>query len=173
MYWPLIPSFATERKLPYSTANTGWERLRTSNTYRRLLNSRRCLIPTDGFYEWQGKIPPKKPWFVYLKTKEPFALAGLWDTWKVPDGSVLESFTIITTEPNDFMRPIHDRMPVILRKEDEAAWLDCSAKPFDKVESLLTQFPAKLMAAHEVSTKINNSNYDAPDCSAPVEGERR
>jgi len=156
MYWPLIPPYARERKLPYSTANARGDRLQVSSTYRRLLNTRRCLIPTDGFYEWQGKRPPKRPFFVYLKSNEPFALAGLWDTWETPDGSILESFAVITVEPNDLMRSIHDRMPVILHKEDEAAWIDCSANPFDKVESLITQFPSELMGAHQVSTRINN-----------------
>ena len=132
MYWPLIPSFAKGMKLEYSTSNATTERLLQSPVYKRLVNKRRCLIPIDGFYEWQGLRPPKTPYFVHLKSNEPFALAGLWDTWKKPEGDMLESFTIITTTPNELMRPIHRRMPVILRREDEEAWLDCLATPFDK-----------------------------------------
>jgi putative SOS response-associated peptidase YedK len=94
----------------------------------------------------------------------------LWDTWKKPDGSLLESFTIITTEPNELMRTIHRRMPVILHREDEGKWLACSAPSFDEVQSLLKPFPSDLMEAHEVSKRINNPKYDAPDCVAPVEG---
>jgi len=170
MYWPLIPSFAKEMHLKYSTSNATAERLLESATYKRLLNRRRCLIPVEGFYEWQGVKPPKTPFYIYLKSEEPFGLAGLWDTWKQPDGIVLESFAIITTEPNELMRSIHRRMPVILSREDEDQWLDCLGVPFDKVQPLLKPFPAELMAAHEISKRINNPKYDAPDCIAPVEG---
>jgi putative SOS response-associated peptidase YedK len=93
----------------------------------------------------------------------------LWDTWKKPDRTLLESFTIITTEPNELMRTIHRRMPVILHREDKENWLDCSATPFDKVQTFLKPIPAELMAVHEVSKRVNNPKYDAPDCSAPVE----
>lgn len=170
MYWPLIPSFAKEMRLKYSTSNATAERLLKSATYKRLLNRRRCLIPVEGFYEWQGVKPSKTPFYIYLKSEEPFGLAGLWDTWKQPEGNVLESFTIITTEPNELMRSIHRRMPVMLKREDEEQWLDCSAAPFDKVQSLLKPFPADLMAAHEISKRINNPKYDEPDCVAAVEG---
>jgi putative SOS response-associated peptidase YedK len=169
MYWPLIPSFAKTMQVEYSTSNATAERLLQSPVYKRLVNKRRCLIPIAGYYEWQGSKPPKTPFYIYLKSAEPFALAGLWDTWKKPDGSVLESFSIITTEPNDFMRRIHRRMPLILHKDDERAWLDCAANPFDKVQSLVKPFPSELMAAHEISKRINNPNYDAPDCNEPVE----
>jgi len=169
MHWPLIPSFAKEMRLKYSTSNATAERLRESPTYKRLVDKRRCLIPINGFYEWQGAKPPKTPFYIYLKSRDPFGLAGLWDTWKQPDGSLLESFTIITTEPNELMRTIHRRMPVILHRDDEERWLDCSATSFDNVQTLLKPFPAKLMAAHVVSKRINNPKYDAPDCIAPVE----
>ena len=169
MHWPLIPSFAKEMRLKYSTSNATAERLRESPTYKRLLNNHRCLIPISGFYEWQGAKPPKTPFYVYLKSGDPFGLAGLWDTWRQLDGSLLESFTIITTEPNELMRTIHRRMPVILHRDDEERWLDCSATSFDNVQTLLKPFPAKMMAAHEVSKRINNPRYDAPDCVAPVE----
>lgn len=95
-------------------------------------------------------------------------IAGLWDTWKKPDGNTLESFTIITTEPNELMRSIHRRMPVTLSREDDEQWLDCEATPFDRVQSLLKPLPAELMAAHEISKRINNPKYDALDCVAPV-----
>jgi len=124
MYWPLIPSFAKTMKLEYSTSNATAERLQQSAVYKRLVNKRRCLIPINGFYEWRGAKPPKTPFYVYLKNEEPFGLAGLWDTWKKPDGGVLESFTIVTTEPNELMRTIHRRMPVILHRDDEAKFVE-------------------------------------------------
>jgi len=169
MYWPLIPSFAKEMRLKYSTSNATAERLLESAVYKRLVGKRRSLIPINGFYEWQGAKPPKRPFYIYLKSEEPFGLAGLWDSWKKPDGSILESFTIITTEPNELIRTIHRRMPAILHRDDEAKWLDCAANTFNNVQALLNPFPSELMAAHEISKRINNPKYDAPECSAPVE----
>lgn len=169
MVWPLVPAFSKSERLEYSTSNATAERLLQSPVYKRLVNKRRCLIPIAGFYEWQGTRPPKTPFYVYLKSGEPFALAALWDTWKRPDGGVLESFTIITTEPNDFMGRIHRRMPLILHREDEERWLDCAAHDFEKVRSLVKPFPSDLMTAHEVSRRVNNPKYDAPDCNAPLE----
>ena len=106
--------------------------------------------------------------WVHLKTKEPFALAGLWDVWRKPDGKRVESFTIITTEPNELVRPIHNRMPVILQPEDEEQWLDASRTPFAKARSLLKPYPEELMDAHDVSTVVNSAKYDGPDCIQPV-----
>lgn len=171
MYWPLIPSFAKQMRLEYSTSNATAKRLVESKVYNRLLDKRRCLIPVSGFYEWQGLKPPKTPYYIYLKSNEPFALGGLWDTWKKPDGSILESFTIITTEPNELMRPIHKRMPLILQRDDEQQWLNCSANTFNNLQSLVKPFPSELMAAHEVSRQVNNPKYDAPDCAAPFESQ--
>jgi putative SOS response-associated peptidase YedK len=169
MYWPLIPSYEKSMKLAYSTMNAKVERLRQSNTWHRLLEKRRCVIPIDGFYEFVGEKGSKIPWFIYLKSREPFSLAGFWDTWKRPDGGILESFSIITLPPNDFMRPIHDRIPAILRPEEEETWLDCAGSPFDKVEPLLVPFPSDEMAAHITSTRVNNSRYNEPDCGRPIE----
>ena len=169
MSWPLIPSFAKTPRLEYSTSNATAERLQQSPVYKRLLAIRRCLIPINGFYEWQGVKPPKTPYYVYLKSGDLFALAGLWDTWRQPDGKLIESCTIITTEPNQLMKPIHQRMPVILHRDDEEKWLDCSQNSFGKVQSVVKPFPAELMEVHEVSRRVNNPKYDLPDVSAPVE----
>jgi putative SOS response-associated peptidase YedK len=168
MYWPLIPSHEKSMKLTYSTMNAKVERLRESYTWRRLLQTRRCIIPVNGFFEFVGEKGLKIPWFVYLKSKEPFSLAGFWDTWKKPDGGILESFTIITMPPNDFILPIHDRIPAILHPEDEETWLDCAGSPFDKVEPFLVPFPNEQMAAHITSTRVNNPRYNEPDCGAPI-----
>ena len=171
MHWPLIPSFAKEMRLEYSTSNATAERLTDSKVYNRLLDRCRCLIPVNGFYEWQGIKRPKTPYYIYLKSNEPFGLAGLWDTWKKPDGKILESFTIITTEPNELMRTIHRRMPLIVHHDDEEKWLDCSANTFVNVRSLIKPFPSDLMAAHEVSNRVNHPNYDSPDCAVPFENQ--
>ena len=106
--------------------------------------------------------------WVYLKSREPFGLAGLRDAWRKPDGKWVESFTIITTEPNKLVRPIHNRMPVILRPEDEEQWLDASRTGFAKARSLLQPLPEELMDAHEVSPVVNSAKYDGPECIRPV-----
>src|SRR4029450_10563203 len=106
--------------------------------------------------------------WVYLKSKEPFAFAGLWGVWRKPDGKRGESFTIITTEPNELVRPVHNRMPVILSREDEGQWLDVSRTSFAKAQSLLKPLPAELMDAHDVSPIVNSAKYDGPECIRPV-----
>jgi putative SOS response-associated peptidase YedK len=105
---------------------------------------------------------------VYLKNREPFSLAGLWDVWRKPDGKRVESFRIITTEPNELVRPIHNRMPVILRPEDEEQWLDTSRITFAKAQAVLKPYPDELMDAHDVSTIVNSAKYDGPECIQPV-----
>jgi putative SOS response-associated peptidase YedK len=125
----------------------------------------------DGFYEWRKEGRRKVPMWVHLKTKEPFALAGLWDVWRKPDGKKVESFTIITTEPNELIQPIHNRMPVILRPEDEEQWLDASRTPFAK--ALLKPIPAELMAAHDVSPIVNSAKYDGPECIQPASDDEK
>jgi putative SOS response-associated peptidase YedK len=102
--------------------------------------------------------------WVHLKTKEPFGLAGLWDVWRKPDGRKVESFTIVTTEPNDLIQPIHNRMPVILHPEEEEQWLDAFQICFAKARSLLKPLPTELMDAHDVSTIVNSATYDGPEC---------
>ena len=106
--------------------------------------------------------------WVHLKSKEPFAFAGLWDVWRKPDGKRVESFTIITTEPNELLRPIHNRMPVILDRDNEEQWLDSSRTPFVKAQSLLKSYPEDLMDAHDVSLIVNSAKYDGPECIEPV-----
>jgi putative SOS response-associated peptidase YedK len=106
--------------------------------------------------------------WVHLRSREPFGLAGLWDVWRKPDGKRVESFTIITMDPNELVRPIHNRMPVILRPEDEERWLDASRTPFVKAQSLLKPLPEELMDAHDVSTIVNSAKYDGPECIRPV-----
>jgi putative SOS response-associated peptidase YedK len=169
MYWPLVLSFATSQQLEYSTINARDDKLLESRTYNRLLDKRRCLIPTTGFYEGQGRRPPKIPFYAHLKSDGAFALAGLWDTWRKSDGSTLASVTIITTVPNDVMKRIHNRMPVMLGREDEEKWLDCAANPFEAVQSLLRPFPSELMEAREVSRRIYEPGFDGTACVAPAE----
>jgi putative SOS response-associated peptidase YedK len=166
--WGWIPHWAADPSIGNRTINARAETLTELPSFKNIVDRRRCIIPADGFYEWRKEGKHKVPMWVHLKTKEPFALAELWDVWRKPDGKRVESFTIITTEPNELIQPIHNRMPVILRPEDEEQWLDVSRTPFAKAKSLLKPYPAELMDAHDVSPVVNSANYDGPECIRPV-----
>ena len=150
--------------------NARAETLMEKGAFKNLVDRRRCLIPADGFYEWRKEGKRKVPMWFHLNSKEPFAFAGLWDVWRRPDGSNLETFTVITTEPNELMRPIHNRMPVILRREDEEQWLDVSGARFEKARSVLKPYPADEMDAYDVSTLVNRPENDTAGCIQQVSG---
>jgi putative SOS response-associated peptidase YedK len=164
--WGLIPSWAKDASSSHRLINARAETLVQKPSFRRPFESQRCLIPADGFYEWrklqggQRKVPLR---FV-LKTLEPFAFAGLWDRWRTPEGRFLESFTIITTRANGLVLPIHDRMPVILRREQEALWLDPHVRDMGKLNSLLAPYPSEEMESYEVSPLVNSPANDVPEC---------
>jgi putative SOS response-associated peptidase YedK len=164
MHWGLIPHWAGDPSIGNRLINARAETLTELPSFKNIVDRRRCIIPADGFYEWRKEGRRKVPMWVYLKTKQPFAFAGLWDVWRKPDGKRVESFTIITTEPNELVRPVHNRMPVILRPEDEDQWLDISRTTFAKARSLLKPYPAELMDAHDVSPIVNSAKYDGPEC---------
>jgi len=148
--------------------NARGETLTERPAFKHLVGSRRCIIPADGFYESRKDGRRKIPMWVHLKGRKPFGLAGLWDVWRKPDGNRVESFTIITTKPNELVRPVHDRMPVILRLEDEKRWIDVYRNPFGEVRSMLRPYATELMDAHDVSMVVNSARYDGPECVRPV-----
>jgi putative SOS response-associated peptidase YedK len=168
MQWGLIPHWAADPSIGIRTINARAETLTELPSFKNIVDRRRCIIPADGFFEWRKEGKRKVPMWVHLKTKEPFAFAGLWDVWRKPDGKRVESFTIITTEPNELVRPVHNRMPVILRPEDEERWLDAFRTPFGKAKSVLKPYPDELMDAHDVSPVVNSAKYDGPECIQPV-----
>ena len=151
MQWGLVPWWAKDQAIGNRMINARAETLTEKGAFKNLVDRRRCLVPADGFYEWRQEGKRKVPMWFHLKSKEPFAFAGLWDLWCKPDGNNLETFTVITTEPNELMRPIHNRMPVILRREDEEQWLDVSRARFEKARFVLKPYSAELMNAHDVS----------------------
>ena len=171
MHWGLIPHWAADPSIGNRMINARAETLTELPSFKSLVNGGRCIIPADGFYEWRKEGNRKVPMWVHLKTKGPFVFAGLWDVWRKPDGKRVESFTIITTEPNDLIEPIHNRMPVILRPEDEEQWLDASQTSFAKARLLLRPYPAELMDAHDVSPVVNSAKYDGPECVQPVSND--
>src|SRR5215510_10842572 len=137
----VIPHWAADPSIGNRMINARAETITELPSFKLLVDQRRCIIPAAGFYEQRKEGKRKVPMWVHLKSREPFAFAGLWDVWHKPDGKRVESFTIITTEPNELLRPIHNRMPVILRREDEDQWLDASRTPFAKAKSLLKPYP--------------------------------
>ncbi len=163
MRWGLIPSWAKDMSIGNRAINARAETLGERPMFRTALRRRRCLILADGFYEWTGRGKARQPMRILLKTGEPFAFAGLWESWTNPEGETIHSCTIITTTPNDVMRPIHDRMPVILRPQDESAWLDHMNEDASALQSLLTPYPPDMMDAYPVSTLVNSPANDTPD----------
>lgn len=166
--WGLIPSWAKDPAIGNRLINARAETLSEKPSFRRALVSRRCVIPATGFYEWKRETSGKTPYFFRLQSALPMALAGLWEVWQPEEGPAVASFTIITTEANDFMRGIHDRMPAILPKKSMEAWLDPSLGDASFLCALLKPAPAGWLAAFPVTRQVNNPAYDAPDCILPA-----
>lgn len=167
--WGLIPSWAKDHKIGYRMINARAETLAQKPSFRAAYRRRRCLVLADGFYEWQGaKGTAKTPHHIRLESGAPFALAGLWETWHSPDGSVIPSCTIITTQPNTLVAPIHNRMPVILPPEAYEEWLASGERTPAELQPLLVPFPAELMVAHPISRLVNNPKNDQPECILPL-----
>jgi putative SOS response-associated peptidase YedK len=166
--WGLIPSWAKDLKIGNQMINARSESVAEKPSFRSAFKRRRCLIPADGFYEWRKEGKDKTPMFIHLKDRPVFAMAGLWEIWHSPDGGELRSCTIITTEANSFMQTMHDRMPVILNKEDYDFWLSPDEEPVPKLQALLKPFDPDMMTAYPVSKMVNRPNNDVPECIAPV-----
>ncbi|VAW31540.1 FIG00871087: hypothetical protein [hydrothermal vent metagenome] len=168
-HWGLIPSWAKDMKFGSRMINARSETVAEKPSFRAAFKRRRCLIPADGFYEWQKLPSGKQPTFIRPAEGEerPFAFAGLWEVWRDAEGSVLQSCTILTTKPNELMAPIHNRMPVIVEPEDFDLWLHPEPNPEQGLH-LLRPYPADKMIAYPVSTLVNSPRNDLPDCIQPV-----
>ena len=154
LQWGLIPFWAKDPSIGSRMINARSETLVDKPAFRAAFKKRRCLVLADGFYEWQKTAAGKQPIRITLASGEPFAMAGLWETWDAPDGSLLRTFTIITGDPNELVAPIHNRMPAILLPEHEAIWLDNAAEPAIWLD-ILRPYPAERMAALPVSRRVN------------------
>ena len=164
--WGLIPVWAKDPSISNKLINARGETLAEKPSFKGSFKYKRCLILADGFYEWKaasGKT--KTPHYIFMKSRQPFAFAGLWSDWQSPDGSRVKTATIVTTEPNELMRPIHRRMPVILPPSAYADWLD--PRPRNDLAPLLKPYPAEKMDAHPVSTIVNNPANDRAECVVP------
>jgi putative SOS response-associated peptidase YedK len=159
--WGLIPSWAKDEKIGYKMINARAETITEKPAYRNSFQQRRCLIPADGFYEWRKS--DKQPFRITLKSEQIFSMAGLYDTWIAPDGTKISSCTIITTDPNELMMDIHDRMPMILSREDEQKWLD-KHQTAENLKKILKPFPVNDMIAYPVSKIVGNVKNDSLEC---------
>ena len=168
MRWGLIPHWAKQRKSGRPLINARAETVAERPAFRAAFRRRRCLVLADGFYEWQRTGGRKRPMRIVLDSEEPFAFAGLWSVWTDPEGQRISSCAIITTEANELLRPIHDRMPVILPRDAEEFWLDPDVDDPGALGSLLTPYDAKAMEAYEVSPLVNAAANDAPEIIARV-----
>ncbi len=170
--WGLVPSWAKDIGIGSRLINARVETIAEKPSFRTALSRRRCLIPADGFYEWREADNPEEggrtPMYIRRRDGGLFAFAGLWDEWHAPDGSPLRTCTIITGTPNPLMAPIHDRMPMILRREEEDRWLEPGPHDTPSLLSLLVPYPAVEMEAYPVSRKVNSPTVDTPDNIAPV-----
>jgi len=162
--WGLIPSWAKAPKIGHQCINAKAETVAEKPSFRAAFKKRRCLVIATGFYEWQVQGRAKQPMWIGLQSKRPFAFAGLWEQWQPPEGEAIESCTILTTEPNELLRSIHNRMPVILSPASYDQWLDLTVQQAEPLKTLLRPYPSEELLAYPVSTLVSNPRHDAPDC---------
>lgn len=167
--WGLVPGWAKDPKIGYKLINARAETIAEKPSFRSSYKKRRCLILADSFYEWKKEAGRKIPMRIMLKSKEPFAFAGLWEKWTGGEGKTLHTCTIITTEANELMEPIHDRMPVILNRETEKIWLDRGVTEDEVLRHCLRPYPSEALAVYGVSDIVNSPKNDIPDCIAPID----
>jgi putative SOS response-associated peptidase YedK len=168
MRWGLIPSWASDPTIGSKLINARAETLTQRAAFKNAFRNRRCLVVADGFYEWQKQNGAKIPLLIQLKLERPFGFAGLYETWTSPSGEIVSTCTIITTEPNEILRPIHDRMPVILPRDVEDFWLDSSIEDHRRLLDLLLPYPAEEMEAYAVSSLVNSVKNDSIACIEPA-----
>jgi putative SOS response-associated peptidase YedK len=160
--WGLVPAWSDEPKTEYRTINARAETVAQKPAFRSAFRHRRCLIAADGLYEWHPQPDGhKQPYFIYLKGHAPFAFAGIWEHWE-RDGKILDSCSIIVTDANSLMQPIHERMPVILPPEHYDDWMDSSVTEPETLLPLLAPYPSDLMQLHPVRTTVNSPRHEGP-----------
>jgi len=166
--WGLIPFWAKTPAIGYKLINARGETITEKSSFKNAFARRRCLVPADAFYEWK-KLPDGKtkiPYRIFLPESQVFSMAGIWETWKSPNGDLIQSFTIITTSPNQLMAGIHDRMPVILQKEDATAWLrDSNQKVW---LDLIKPYDSQKMAVSQISPLVNSPRNNSIEITRPV-----
>ncbi|BAZ31528.1 hypothetical protein NIES4074_40010 [Cylindrospermum sp. NIES-4074] len=166
--WGLIPSWAKDPGMGAKLINARAETVAEKPAFRSAFKRRRCLVLADGFYEWQRQQGKKQPFYFRLQDGQPFGFAGLWERWQSLSGEEIASCTILTTAANELLQPIHNRMPVILEPQDYNLWLDPQVEKPEVLQPLLHPYPAQAMTAYPVSTWVNNSRHNSPECIIPL-----
>jgi putative SOS response-associated peptidase YedK len=172
MRWGLIPFWSKDEKIGSKLINARAESVAERPAFRVSLKERRCLVPTTGFYEWKDTGHGKTPYLARRTDDKLFSMAGLYDHWKDHSGNEVTSFTIITTAANELMADIHDRMPVVLAREDEDLWLGPGPLPKEELERLFRPFPSDRMEAYPVSKMVNDLSKDSPELIRPAEANK-
>jgi putative SOS response-associated peptidase YedK len=170
--WGFIPLWATDPSLAHKMINARAETVSEKPSFRDAFRHERCLVVADGFYEWRKEGRDRMPYYIRLRSDGPFGFAGLYSLWTSPEGDNICTSTIITTEANDLLRPIHERMPVIIQREDEALWLDPALKEADKLLPILRPYESDEMMYYEVSRAVNKTDVDSPENIEPLENEK-
>lgn len=166
--WGLVPSWAKDITIGNKLINARAETAHEKPSFRAAFRRRRCLIPTTGFYEWKQADGGKLPHFIFLRNTPVFAFAGLWEIWYSPEGDELRTCTILTTSANETVRPLHERMPVILKPEDYAQWLEGGEQPAERLIPLMKPYDPAAIDIYEVSRLVNRATVDTPELIEPV-----
>ena len=171
--WGLIPSWAKDEKIGARMINARSETAAEKPSFRSAVKTRRCLVPASGFYEWVKGPEGKQPHFIHFSNGRVFAFAGLWERWSKTERGPLDTFTILTTTPNELMAGLHDRMPVILKPSTYDEWLEPRPLDPDRLHELVAAYPAEDMEAYPVTTHVNRPANDDSDCIARTWFHRR
>lgn len=166
--WGFLPSWAKETKIAYSMINARAETIDSNRSYRDAFLNTRCLVVADGFYEWQRGNKVKIPYYIHLRSGEPMGFCGLFNNWKSPEGEEIRTSTIVTTDANEIMAQIHNRMPVILHHADFSQWLNPEVHDRDILKSILKPFPSEELESYPVSTRVNSPRFNSPDNIKPA-----
>lgn len=172
--WGLVPRWSKALSGSAPMINARAESIAEKPAFRDAFRKRRCLVPADGFYEWlkDKRAGDRRPWRIFASDRPAFAFAGIWEAWRDPqagtDAEFLRSFAIVTTAANERIAAIHDRMPVMLRREDEDAWLAADTAP-ERLQAMLVPYPPDLTGLHRVDARVNSVRNDDPDCIRPVD----
>ncbi len=172
MKWGLVPSWAKDPKIGYKMINARTEGIQDKPSFRTAIRKRRCLVPSSGYFEWKKEGIQKVPYYFRLKDQGLFAFAGLYEAWHDAEGRELMTYTIITTAPNRLAAEVHDRMPVILRKEQEDEWLDPDVTDAEQVVRLLGTYDAEAMVSFPVSSLVGSPAHNDPSLIVPLEHEQ-
>jgi putative SOS response-associated peptidase YedK len=166
--WGLVPGWSKDLSFGSHLINARSESVAEKPAFRHAIKYRRCIVPTSGFYEWSHTDNKKQPYYIQMADKTPMCLAGLWESWKAPDGNNLETFTILTTAANKIVAPLHDRMPVILHPDMFNLWLSHNMHDPEQLLQLYLPFPDEQLQAFKVPDLVNNPRFDSPACIAQV-----